>query len=57
MNVSVECACGATLGMETATESGAHKLLTQWYEVHYDHRRTVEEFKVMQEAIHHRGTT
>ena len=52
MTVTAECACGAILTIDDASELAATSLLGQWYEVHGEHRTTEEEYRIKMHSIH-----
>jgi len=52
MTVTADCACGASLSIDDASELIAQALMAQWYEVHGDHRATEEEYRIKMHAIH-----
>jgi hypothetical protein len=47
MIVNLECACGATLNIDDASELAAKVLMAVWHQTHNDtdHRRTEQEWR------------
>lgn len=45
MTVTMECACGARMVIDDASELACHDLMAEWYQQHTSHRRTLEEYR------------
>jgi len=52
VTVTADCACGASLSIDDASELSTLAVMTQWYEAHGEHRVTEEEYRIKMHAIH-----
>jgi len=57
MTVTLDCSCGATLGIEDASEIASEAVMARWLDAHREHQRSDEQWRDYWQSVHRRATT